>query len=184
MEIEQRYGDWVQLASGGKFYIFDPRPEEIFIEDIAHSLSNLCRFTGHAKKYYSVAQHSVLVSYCCNPDDALWALVHDASEYVTNDMNRPMKYAPEMKCFREAEENIMRCVCVRFGLPLEMPPSVKLADNRVLLAEARDLMPQPLNWDLKWTQGIVPQESPIIPLSPKKAKKLFLKRWKELYCGN
>ena len=58
-----RVGDWIQVYTGGQFWPLDPRPEEIHIEDIAHALALTCRFTGHCREFYSVAQHSLLVSY-------------------------------------------------------------------------------------------------------------------------
>lgn len=58
-----RLGDWIQVHSGGKFWPLDPRGEEVRIDDMAHALSLICRFTGHTKDFYSVAQHSVLVAW-------------------------------------------------------------------------------------------------------------------------
>lgn len=56
--MSERIGDWMQVYSGKQFWPLDPRPEEIEIEDIAHSLANMCRFAGHSEKFYSVADHS------------------------------------------------------------------------------------------------------------------------------
>jgi hypothetical protein len=60
--IEERVGDWIKTFSGINFYPMDPRPEDIRIEDIAHALSNQCRFSGHVAVFHSVAQHSILVA--------------------------------------------------------------------------------------------------------------------------
>src|SRR5579885_2784587 len=91
-----RHGDWIQTYCGVAFYPLDPRPEEILIEDIAHALSMLCRFTGHVKRFYSVAQHCVYVSHRCDPKDALWGLLHDAAEAYLNDISRPVKSLREL----------------------------------------------------------------------------------------
>ena len=66
--------------TGGTFDILNPRVEDVRIEDIAHALSQQCRFTGHTRLFYSVAQHSFLASYLCDSVDALWGLLHDATE--------------------------------------------------------------------------------------------------------
>src|ERR1700677_3623058 len=56
-------GPWIQTCTGRAFYPSDPRPEYIDINDVAHALSMQCRFTGHVKKFYSVAEHSLRVSW-------------------------------------------------------------------------------------------------------------------------
>jgi uncharacterized protein len=136
-----RVGDWIQTFSGLVMYPLDPRVSEICIEDITHALSNLCRFTGHTKTFYSVAEHSVRVSWECDPADALWGLLHDASEAYLADMSRPMKRSPGFgPIYMEAEARLMRVICLKFGLSPECPESVKVADTRLLMTEKRDLM--------------------------------------------
>jgi hypothetical protein len=71
MSIAER-GDWIQTATGRPFWPIDPRPEDIDIEDIAHALSMLCRFGGHCLRFYSVAEHSVLLSQYVAPEHKLW----------------------------------------------------------------------------------------------------------------
>ncbi len=83
--------DWIQTYTCKKLYPLSPRMEDICIEDIAHSLSMLCRFTGHCKRFYSVAEHSILVSYFCDPADRRHALLHDGSEYGLTDLPTPLK---------------------------------------------------------------------------------------------
>ena len=84
----KRKGDWMQTHSGIQFWPLDPRPEDILIEDIAHALSNQCRFAGHCCFHYSVAQHSVLVSENVPAQDAMWGLLHDAGEAYLVDLPR------------------------------------------------------------------------------------------------
>jgi hypothetical protein len=83
---------WIQTNSGGVFHILDPREGEIKITDIGHSLAMQCRFTGHVRRFYSIAEHSVLGSYLVPEGDALWFLLHDASEAYIADINRPLKH--------------------------------------------------------------------------------------------
>lgn len=143
-----RRGDWVQLASGRPFWPLDPRPEDIHISDIAHALSMTCRFGGHCLRYYSVAEHSVLMARAMkDPQHKMWALLHDSAEGLgLVDLLRPVKkYMPE---YREAEAKVMAAVCKRFGLPLEIPPEVKAADDAILMDEKHQNMAKPaIPWD-------------------------------------
>lgn len=120
----------------------NPDPGQICVEDIAHALSNLCRFTGHTKEFYSVAQHSVLVSSLCPKEDAMWGLLHDATEAYVSDIARPIKKFTEWGSgYLDVEAALMEAVCERFGLDPEMPASVKDADDKLLVAEIHALMP-------------------------------------------
>ena len=89
-----RTGNWMQTFSGMKYYPHDPRPEDFKIEDIAHALSMLCRYNGQCQEFMSVGQHSVLMSYYVSKENALWALLHDASDAYMGDMIRPIKRGP------------------------------------------------------------------------------------------
>jgi hypothetical protein len=179
----QRIGDWIQVASGGRFWPMDPRPSEVNIEDIAHTLSNQCRFSGHVSEFYSVAQHSVLVSLWCDPADALWGLLHDASEAYLIDVPRPIKRLPEMQAYRAAEDAVMECVRERFGLGQYMPASVHAADEKALATEARDLMsPLDPGWSY-WLDDIDADPTRIHPVAPDVARRAFLARWDELTKG-
>lgn len=168
---------WIQTYSGRRFTPTNPNPDAIVIQDIAHSLSMQCRFSGHVKKFYSVAQHSVLVSYICNHEDALWGLMHDATEAYLVDVPRPLKRSGKFDAYLQFEEVMQKAVCKRFGLSEQEPPSVKLADSILLSTEARDLM-SPLRSD--WVQAIEPLPFKIDPLPPAQAKDLFMKRFYEL----
>jgi len=178
--IDEDPHGWIQLYSGRKFYTLKPRVEDIDIEDISHSLSNMCRFTGHVKQFYSVAQHSVLVSHLCGDENALYGLLHDASEAYLVDMPRPIKRLETFSNFRAIEHNIMSIIAKKFGLPDIEPSAVKAADIKILATEARDLM-APLHPD--WIQPCEPYPFKIDPLPPAEAKDLFMDRYIELTHG-
>jgi hypothetical protein len=87
----KRKGDWMQTYTGRQFWPIDPRADEIDIVDIAHALSQQCRFAGHCKSFYSVATHSWHTSNVCNSENALWGLLHDAAEAYLVDLPTPIK---------------------------------------------------------------------------------------------
>jgi len=143
-----RYGDWMQTASGKAFWPLDPREDEIDIDDIAHALAMQCRYAGHCKRFYSVAQHSVLVAQSM-PTKALArsALLHDATEAYLVDVPRPVKrFLTEYKAI---EEKLYAFIARRFGVPEIIPDEVTEADNRILHDELQQLMrPPPISWSL------------------------------------
>jgi hypothetical protein len=170
--------DWIQTFSGAKFRPGAPRPEDFNIADIAHSLSLLCRFNGHCRCFYSVAEHSVRVSGHCPPDHALWGLLHDLGEAYLGDMPRPIKIG--FPAFEEAELRLVRSACEVFDLSWPMPPEVKQADDALLATEMRDLMaPPPEDWKLRET----PLEGRIEPWAAEEAERAFLARYRELTGG-
>jgi 5'-nucleotidase len=189
-----RVGDWIQTFTGLVMYPLDPRPEELCIEDIAHHLSNLCRFTGAVREFYSVADHSVRVSYACDPRDALWGLLHDAPEAYLADMSRPVKrYSPFGATYQKIEERLMVVIAEKFNLPpvegqtlqgahwklaRHIPPtSVKRADTVLLMTEKRDLMH---GCNKAWEDTGEPLKTVIRPLSPGDARLSFMRRFREL----
>lgn len=173
--------DWIQTHSGRRFNPLQPNPGAIVIQDIAHSLSMQCRFSGHCKEFYSVAQHSVLVSYICGPQDALWGLLHDASEAYLVDVPRPLKRSGKFQAYIDFEHVMQEAICKRFALPFKEPPAVKMADTILLATEARDLM-SPLHSD--WQQPVDPLPFKIETWDHKKSKDMFMKRFFELTTGD
>lgn len=167
-----RRGDWLQMNSGIAFWPLDPRPEEILIEDIAHSLSLLCRFGGHCSRFYSVAEHSVHVSRLCPPEHRLWGLLHDAPEAYVIDLPRPLKRSLPEYC--AIEDGVQRAVAARFDLPLEIPEPVKSADEAMLVAEAWQLMTiAPLTWG-EVMAGTKPAPVQVDCLAPDAARSVFM----------
>lgn len=167
-------GPWIETYTGIKFYPLDPKPEDINIYDIAHSLSMLTRFNGHCEEFYSVAQHSVLVAELVykmtgSLVDARWGLLHDATEAYIGDMTRPLKSV--MPQFKEIENKIMNCICDVFFLPHEQPLVVKQADNILLATERRDLLPVSNNI---WSPLPMPLDTIIYPVSSESARRMFM----------
>lgn len=152
--VKDRIGGWIQVYSGAPFWPLDPRPEEIEINDIAWALSMQCRFAGHVKNFYSVAEHSVHVASLLEPHDALWGLLHDATEAYLTDLVQPLKV--DMPQYRAIEDRLMECVAERFGLQLPVPESVKRADRQMLFNE-RDVLLNPAKrqWDMQRPDGPV-----------------------------
>ena len=175
-----RMGHYFRTYTDRNVDLFEPKTGEINIFDIARSLSQLCRFLGHTTRFYSVAQHSILVSQLVPEEDALWGLLHDASEAYTGDLPRPFKNLPEMLQYRLAEGRLMVTICERFGLKPEMPRSVMLADKAMLATEFRDVTTRT---DTKWIVqhcGVEPMIYRITPWSPVIAEAAFMQRFQEL----
>lgn len=171
---------WIQTYTGRQFFPAAPRAEDVHIEDIAHALSLLCRFTGHSRWHYSVGQHSALVSYACDPADALHGLLHDGSEAYLGDVSSPLKRQAYLAGYRFLEDVTQRAVCDRFGLPHALPPSVAHADLVVLATEARDVMGKPPAW---WGPLPEPLSVVIEELRWWQAERRFLERFEELTIG-
>lgn len=164
--------------SGRLFWPFDPIEEEISIEDIAHHLSHLCRFTGGTRAFYSVAQHSVVVSQLCLPDFALGALMHDGAEAYLGDVSRPIKHRPEFAALRLAEDRLQELVYRRAGVV--MTPTyvlaIKNADTLALHAELRDLVAGSDPSHVEAAKGI----REVVPQRPEYARERFLERYHAL----
>lgn len=132
---------YIYTFTGHKFFPMIPDPEKISLVDIAHALSNICRFTGQSSSFYSVAQHSVYVSMEVPKKLALVGLLHDASEAYLCDVSSPVKKLDSMRTYREAEAALEKAIFERFGLGHLVPSAkVKDADLRVFRSEARQLM--------------------------------------------
>jgi uncharacterized protein len=170
---------WIQTYTGGVFHILDPQQDEISILDIGHSLAMQCRFTGHVRRFYSVAEHCVHGSRLVPQKDALWFLLHDASESFLTDINRPLKHFTAIGSeYLPIEAKVMEAICQKFRLSIEEPPSVKKVDNAMLFAEKEQLL-VPMEWDQKWGD-VKPADVKVKCWAPEVAEVEFLHRYYEL----
>lgn len=185
-QMDQGYGGRIATYTGGSIAPLSPDPADIDIRDIAHALANQCRFTGHTRTFYSVAQHSVAVSELCSYRLALWGLLHDATEAYLADIARPIKrYAGEFgAAYTAVEDGLMAAIIERFGLEnvLPMPDDVKEADNIMLANEIRTLCAESPLYDGWETYPDVPPML-LAPYMPSAAEELFLKRYELLTGG-
>ncbi|MGE4536305.1 MAG: hypothetical protein AB7D37_04435 [Desulfovibrio sp.] len=167
---------WIQTYSGRRFDLLEPDPKSVSFRDIAHALANSCRFNGHSDKFYSVAEHSIIMSHMVPPEMAKWALFHDAAEAYAGDMVRPLKeLLPE---FSNIENRIASAIAKRFKLGM-YPKELHVFDLRMLATEARELMLEP---PVPWgsTSGIEPFDCPIHCWTPREAEELFYFRHGEI----
>lgn len=167
--------DWIETFSGKRFKPQNPDPKLIDIIDIAHSLSLKTRYSGHCKEFYSVAQHSVIVSEMVPQQYALEGLLHDAAEAYFPDVPRPMR--PIVDCLDQVEDRIHQAVAERFGLVYPYPFEVVKADATILSDEARQLMH---SGGLHWKLPYKGYGYKITPASPKMANRMFVERYDQL----
>lgn len=188
--------DWIMTASGRRFWPLEPRVEDVCIEDIAHHLAHLCRFTGAVRTLYTVAQHSILASRCLvdavanqigfPADDSrilavagLYGLLHDASEAYLMDIPRPLKRSSTFAAYRAVERNVQATIYTAFGLRLyEEPSALKVIDRRLLRTEQRDLMPPAGPGEDR--HDVASYSSTIVPQQPAIAREAFLYRFHTL----
>ena len=170
----------IRTYTGRVINPLDPDPNEICIEDIAHSLSQQCRFTGHTKEFYSTGQHSVLVArvFPGEAEDMLCRLLHDAPETYMSDLASPLKKTDWGQHYREAEQKLEEAVAKAFGLLYPFPETVKKADLILLNTEIRDLMPADMTG--VEVDKYPPAKFKIVGWSPETAKGIFLSDYKWL----
>lgn len=174
--------EFITTFTGKRVNVVELRPEDICIEDIAHALSQLCRFTGHCRETYSVAEHSIIASRHVPVGLAFEALLHDAAEAYVNDLSRPLKHHPEMQGYIAIEQRVDHVVRQAFGLPLferppYMHPTIKDVDNKLVVTEARALLAES-----SWTAGhpALDGVQPLFCWPAKRAEALFLSRYDQL----
>lgn len=177
---------WISLLSGGKFNYNKPEESDVTIEDIASATSNICRFSGHLPRFYSVAQHLVNTSRIVAPEFAFTALMHDTAEAFTNDLPTPLKWA--LPIFKELEVKIESAMGNKFGFQFPYPPEIKEADTIMLLLEKRYVKEDKSKWpayediEQKIIRNKVKYLNTVVLESwqPRRAKREFLERFYEL----
>lgn len=166
----------ISVANGDFFDYLSPETHEYSIDVIAHALSNLCRYGGHSRRFYSVAEHSVVVSHLVPSRYALVGLLHDASEAYCGDVASPLKrLIPD---YRRIEDRVQEAIANHFNLPFPFPKEVHVADKRAYLTERRMITD---GTDALWHTEFKPSSKvKIVGFTPAQAKSLFLNRYKEL----
>lgn len=132
----ESFNAYIETYSGHEFRLNEP----VFdIEDISHSLSQLCRFNGHTKKFYSVAEHCVMVGELMEfwGDNPLAGLVHDFGEAYLSDVPAPFKRA--LPDWHKAELKLEDEVFKWAKVGDYHQPNLKHADRVALFIEAKDL---------------------------------------------
>lgn len=168
-------GDFIQTFSGIAFYPNDPRADEISIIDIAHALAHQCRYGGHTSRFYSVAEHCVIMWFLVPESVAFEALMHDAAEAYLVDVPRPIKRY--LVGYREMEAKIEAVIAQKFGLSWPWPNVVMEIDTRILNDERRQLMKGGV---LDWAPCGDPLNIAVDCWAPDIAERRFLDRFAEL----
>lgn len=200
---------WMQTYSGRKVDLEYPQPDDIVIEDIAHALSMTCRFGGHCKGFYSVAEHSLLVekvletnlpysedSLASEPQGleewatsfkkdktlSLAALLHDAAEAYLGDLITPLKKIITRETYLEGRW--LDTIQEKLKLPVAinpMPKNVAAADRFMLTVEAHTLF-STLHPDWDISKRLPKNAEKFLPqcLPPAVAETAFLSRFHEL----
>jgi len=167
--------DWMQAYNSKIVHPFMPKPENFTLETVAHALSLKTRFNGHCNFFYSVAQHCVLVSEFCSPDNALWGLLHELDEVFLPDIPRPIKR--EIPQWKKIAELHMRAGAEAFSLEYPFPEEIHYVDAAALKAEMFDVMSAPPK---PWGELPPRLEQTILPMTWQDAKQSFINRFYEL----
>ncbi len=190
---------FIRTYTGLKFWPLNPWADDVIIEDIAHALSLVCRWTGHTYCFYSVAEHSIRVSKLAEQlflaeykrrdiatlamarEVALWGLLHDASEAYLCDVPSPLKHAPGFgQLYKGFERTLTAVIAERFDLIPHMPSVVKEADVVLLNTEARDLMDVAEADVDEWRVAGARLPEAIFPMDPQHAEVEFMRRFEAL----
>lgn len=170
---------WIETYSGKYVNLLDPTEESIEVYDIAHALSMQCRFGGHSEGFYSVAEHSVLVSLLVSPENRLAALFHDSAEAYLGDVVSPLK--ERLTEYKGIELCMLETIASKFSLDWPFDEEIKRADRAQLKTEAKYLLPSGgKDWNQSYFgDGSIKGKIPKC-LQPIEAKQLFLTRFWEL----
>jgi len=170
---------FIETYTGRKFDPLNPKPGAISVLDIAHALSNQCRYSGHTRRHYSVAQHSCLLAdytqhVLKRPAlECLQILMHDAPEAYLVDVPRPVKqFMPE---FRQWDKNVNDAIRIWLGVTdLPIPEYQDEIDSRIISDERAQLMSDSGN---DWGHDREPLGVEIAAWTPEYAEKQFLLRY-------
>ena len=173
-------GPYLQTVSGRWVNPFDPDPSQLDAGDIARALANQCRFGGHSRVFYSVAQHSVIVAELVEQrggdvEDVFAALMHDATEAYLGDMPHPLKHrSPLGAAFKEAEDHLEQAIRERFRIKTDVP-EIKRVDRALLATERRAFSAE--DWHWPELEGVEPLDLELTAWSPDEAARAFAERY-------
>lgn len=168
---------FIQTYQGHALDYENPQADQIDILDIAHGLSMICRNSGQVQFFYSVAQHSVLVSENCTKGYALAGLMHDATEAYLSDVPGPAKrLCPD---YKKLENAVWAAIAERFDLKVYIPNAVKVIDVRMLQTERQFLFKHKMKWVMD-SEGIEPFPIQIKEWRPDHAEAEFLEAFEKL----
>jgi acetolactate synthase regulatory subunit len=176
-------GPYLQTVSGRWVNPFDPDPAQIDPDDISRALGNQCRFGGHSRVFYSVAQHCVIVSRVVeerggDAEDVFAALMHDATEAYLGDMPHPLKHRSALgAAFREAEARLEEAIRDRFNIKANVPEA-KRVDRALLATERRAFSAEAWHWPE--LEDVEPLEIELTAWPPDTAAEEFARRYAEL----
>lgn len=181
--MTQQTESCITTISGKFFDILKPEEYEYDVGEIATALSNLCRYTGHVNRFYSVAEHSVLVSRLVPDRLRLAGLLHDASEAYVGDVSSPLKkLLPE---YKRIEQNVQRALAKSFGLEEDVfeHKDIHEADKRMYWQERQSVADNGVR-DKLWHQDLrATRRVEAMGMQPVMARRMFMKRYKELTDG-
>ncbi len=173
---------WMQTVSGTPFELMKPRAIDISFPEAAHALSYLCRFAGHLKEFYSVAEHCCRVADILPPAVKIYGLLHDVKEAYIGDITTPVKQCLGKAVMNQFVDDVETPIDLAIYDAANLPPpdksisdAVKYADVVLLMTERRDLMsPSRRSWGNY--ESIPPLAERIEPWDPVKARFEFLSR--------
>ena len=176
--MTQQTNSCITTVSGRFFDLLAPRDYPYDIDEIGHALSNICRYTGHVNSFYSVAEHSVLVSRIVPDHLSLCGLLHDASEAFVGDVSSPLKkLLPE---YKKIEENIQSAIAEYYGLPFPFPKEIHEADKRMYWQERQNIADNGVR-DKLWHQDLrATRKVEASGMTPKMAYRMFMQRYNEI----
>lgn len=174
----------------GFFWPLDARPEEVDYRDIARGLSQECRFGGQTPYFYSVAWHTVALTYVVPDHLKQWALMHDAAEAYLSDVPRIIKKLPPFEFIKRAEADLLAVIAISFGIDPIEPPELKPYDYEMSHTEML-VMYGDLGYAKLYACGHTPEYLDkvyenahlINRLTPTQAENAWLMRFEELFPG-
>jgi 5'-deoxynucleotidase YfbR-like HD superfamily hydrolase len=157
----------IRTNSGLYINVFDPKPDAICIEDIAHALAAIPRFAGHLDKHYSVAQHSLMAAQLASPKNRKALLLHDATEAYMLDMPTPIK--AQLPEYKTAEDHLMVVIAEKFGIQYPFDKEIKEIDKYLV--------------ELEWDKMVRNPDKSFKCLTAIQAKKEFLRVYHEIIAA-